>query len=196
MSPPLSIGAAQRPLRGEKVCGDAFSIIETDAHTTLVALADGSGHGVEAARAASLFCDTVRAHGTEPLASIMRAAHRELRCTAGAAGALLVISRSAGSLEFVGVGNISLRSAGCAGDASSGLVSLPGMLGHRMHRAHVFRTGYRKGDLYALFTDGVSSRFPLSEFAAQPVQAIADAIVREYGKRHDDATCLAIRWQE
>ena len=48
------------------------------------------------------------------------------------------------------------------------------------------------------FTDGVSSRFTLETCDGLDVQDVADAVVRDHGKAHDDATCVVLRvgWAE
>jgi negative regulator of sigma-B (phosphoserine phosphatase) len=189
---PLCIGAAQRPMRGLTVCGDAFRVMSIG-ENTLIAIADGSGHGPEAAVAATLFCETAMARGSEPLPSILQAAHLKLRSTAGAAGALLTVNCKERLLHFAGIGDIILRGAGRTPVRA---VSLPGMLGHRLHRTRMFHCECRKGDLYLLHTDGISSRFELASLPGESVQSIADSILARHGKVYDDATCLVLRWQD
>ena len=50
---PTSVGAAVAPYPGEQVCGDNWAFSDTAQGRTLL-VADGAGHGVEAARAADL----------------------------------------------------------------------------------------------------------------------------------------------
>ena len=50
--------------------------------------------------------------------------------------------------------------------------------------------------LIALCSDGISSRLHLAEYAHLEPQAIADAIMEQHGKSHDDATCVVVRYSD
>jgi hypothetical protein len=72
-------------------------------------------------------------------------------------------------------------------------ISLPGVVGYRMRKVRVFESELQAGDLVTIFTDGVSSRFPLQPFASLPVEDLAERVETEHCKDHDDATLLVIR---
>ena len=46
----------------------------------------------------------------------------------------------------------------------------------------------------ALCSDGISSRLHFDEYVHLEPQEIADAIMEQHGKDHDDATCLVMRY--
>jgi len=50
-SSPMSVGVVCLPKSGEEVCGDAWHVEHVGAARTLVLLADGLGHGLQAAQA-------------------------------------------------------------------------------------------------------------------------------------------------
>lgn len=54
---------------------------------------------------------------------------------------------------------------------------------------------YDPGDLFVLYSDGVSSQFAqdLHLDIRQPPQALAEQIVQIYGKQSDDATVVVIQ---
>ena len=54
----IQVGIAQRPANGEVVCGDHCAVVAEGA-VTLIAVADGLGHGPHAATAAQQFCAVV-----------------------------------------------------------------------------------------------------------------------------------------
>jgi negative regulator of sigma-B (phosphoserine phosphatase) len=186
----VEFGTAQRPANGESECGDAYSLLPGPS-TTLVALADGLGHGPRAAEAARAFCAEAGRLVDEPLEAILASADRALAGTRGAAAVLARLD-GAGWFEFAGVGNIGAR-------ALSRLtvhpVSVAGTLGrHGPRRPRCERFRVERGDLLVLFTDGISGRFDLDTFRGQPPSRVARALIESHGKGHDDATCIAIRW--
>lgn len=80
----LDFGAVSIPLAGEEVCGDSWAIDDADGRA-VVLVADGLGHGLQAAEAAR---EAVRVfRETAPLgpAEVIRMAHAALRSTRGAA---------------------------------------------------------------------------------------------------------------
>src|SRR5512145_1114262 len=100
--------SAQRPARGETVCGDAVSVVEVN-ESILVAVADGLGHGPHAAEASRGFCGVVERYGSLPLRDVMTLGAEAIACTRGAAAALLRLDRASGTGSFLGIGNIELR---------------------------------------------------------------------------------------
>jgi len=185
----VQIAAAQRPVSGERICGDAYLVLSA-AGTTNVALADGLGHGPPAAQAAVAFCGHVRQHQTDALDSLVRSAHVALSSTRGAAVAVVRIDEAARRMEFCGVGNIEVA---CEGDANIRPFSVAGVVGKRVRRVQVFEYELRDPILLLLTSDGVSSRLDLADYAALPLHQLAERVMARHGKHHDDATCIAIR---
>ncbi len=53
-------------------------------------------------------------------------------------------------------------------------------------------------DVVLLYTDGVSDRFEVDQYPQllyESAMSIARTVVQRFGKAHDDATCLALRYQ-
>jgi serine/threonine protein phosphatase PrpC len=186
----VDIGAASRPAIGELVCGDRFLIVR-DEQATTVAVVDGLGHGPPAAQAASAFCDVVERCPLEPLERLFERASRELAPTRGAAAVVVRIDAAQGTLHFSGVGNVETRAY--SRDPIRP-VSIPGIVGRHLRRARELRFAIAPGDVLVVFTDGISSRFDVEGDLALEPQALADTILAEHGKGHDDATCVVIRY--
>ena len=74
-------------------------------------------------------------------------------------------------------------------------ISKNGILGYRLPTLLELRYSYDPGDIFVLYSDGVSSQF--SQDAQidikQPPQRIADDILARYGKPIDDATVLVVK---
>jgi phosphoserine phosphatase RsbX len=184
----LEIGAHARPHPGETACGDAHLVLAAGP-LTVVALADGLGHGPLAAEAAARFCAHVRACREAAVAEILLRAAPALAGSRGCAAAVVRVDEDAGRLTFAGVGNIELR-------AFARLpfhpVCAPGVVGRPLRRVVAFAHLLSPGDLFILHSDGVSTRFELADPLA-PAQRIAEGLVSTHGKAHDDASCIVLR---
>jgi serine/threonine protein phosphatase PrpC len=54
------------------------------------------------------------------------------------------------------------------------------------------------GDTVVLYTDGVSDRFTAQDYPGvvrHSSQEVASNIVQRFGKDHDDAACIAVRFK-
>jgi hypothetical protein len=184
------IGIAQRPANGETLCGDAYAIVRRGPKT-LVALADGLGHGPEAALAAQAFCSHAQASADRPLESILTSAHGAISGTRGVAAALLRLDPP-GHFEFAAVGNVVLR---VFARKPIHPLSVAGTLGRRNVRPpRCERFAVEQGDLLVMHTDGVSDRYDLDRLRGEPPDRVAQQLLDVHGRSNDDATCLVVRW--
>ena len=190
----MKYGVVQRPKRGRDVSGDAYLIKELGS-STLVCLADGLGSGPVAAEAAGLAIQCVERYSTLAIAEILKQCHRALKGTRGAVLALLRVDDDKEQVSFVGVGNITFHARSAHPMKP---ISRNGIVGHRLPNPREFRYRYTPGDLFVLHSDGVSSRFNLDDtsttidVAAEP-QALAEELVRRFGKDTDDVTLIVLR---
>lgn len=186
----MVIGVAQRPAEGETLCGDAYAIVRRG-RTTLVALADGLGHGPEAARAAQAFCSHVETASDRPLDAILTTADQVIAGTRGVAAALLRLDPP-GHFEYAGVGNIVLR---VLSRTPIHPLSVAGTLGRRnTRRLRCERFAVEEGDLLVMHSDGVSGRYELDRLRGEEPDRVARELLEAHGRSHDDATCLVVRW--
>jgi hypothetical protein len=184
----LAIRTAQRSYAGEVVCGDAITVVPGE--RTLIALADGLGHGGLAAEAAEAFCRFVAARSELGLRALMTMATEAISRTRGAAAALLRLDLTSGEMQFAGIGNIELQAVSREPIRP---VSVPGIVGRRIRKVRVFSYRVHEGDLLLMYTDGISSRLTLGDYSKREEQEVADSVLDEHGKLHDDATCVVIR---
>jgi serine/threonine protein phosphatase PrpC len=108
----------------------------------------------------------------------------------GAAVSLLAIEPANRRVLFSGVGNVELHAVARARVASP---TRPGIIGRGLHSVRVWEHPLADGDLFALTSDGISSRFELHALAHLSPQAIADALVAGFHRKHDDASCVVAR---
>jgi anti-sigma regulatory factor (Ser/Thr protein kinase) len=181
------------PKPGQEVCGDAWAVAERDGRT-VVLVADGLGHGPEAAAASR---EAVRIFegtpGSDPV-ELLERVHGGLRGTRGAAAAVAVVDRAARSVRFAGVGNIA--ASVLAGGESRSMVSLGGIVGHEARRIQPFDYPFPAGALLVLHSDGLGSRWTLDRYpglATRDPLVVAGVLFRDFVRGTDDATVVAVR---
>jgi serine/threonine protein phosphatase PrpC len=106
--------------------------------------------------------------------------------------ALLRLDARDRSAEFVGVGNIGVQ---VYSDLLIKPISKNGIVGYRLPQLLRMTYTYNSGDIFVLYSDGISSRFTTEQSPDlyQPPQQIADEILQRFGKDNDDATVVVIR---
>lgn len=190
---PLDHFSVNRPCIGERVSGDAALVREVQGGW-LVAVVDVLGHGAEAHELADRITAYLEKHAHGNVRALMERLHEYLRGTRGAAVGLCSISPG-GRLEYVGTGNTALRRFG---SEETRLVSREGVLGQTMRTPHLQSIELVPDDLVLLYSDGVSDRFALQDYPAllhQRPAVVARRVVSRFGKDHDDATCIALRYR-
>jgi phosphoserine phosphatase RsbX len=184
------IGIVNRCAEGERVCGDGYTI-DQQPDALLVSVVDGLGHGPNAAIAADAFASVVNGNTDMTLSEMMAAANEHLSHTRGAAAALLRITSSTERIDFVGVGNIHLHTVT---PEPINPVCAPGIVGHRLRKIVPFGFRMPEWGLFALCSDGISSRIEFEAFENLEAQAVAEALLETHGKTYDDATCVVVKY--
>lgn len=185
-------GAVSVAMPGEEVCGDSWNVHANGSVTLFVA--DGLGHGQEAAdasvEAVRLFH---RFHGHR-VSTLLEYVHGGLRPTRGAAVSIARFDPAGRSVVFAGIGNV----AGTllTGGAVKRMVSMPGTAGHNARKIQAFDYPFENG-LIVLTSDGISTNWNLGRYpgiqSAHPA-LIAAILYRDFGRRSDDATVLIGKW--
>ncbi len=150
-------GGVNIPFGGAEFSGDAWACVRAGHRTTLM-LADGLGHGPEAARASSAAVEALRRSGHLPPAEVLRYLDAELRPTRGAAVAVAQLDAETGRLAFSGIGNIGARLR--TGEGWRPLLSRPGIVGaHRPTTIPEHHATWGADCLLVLHSDGLPSRW-------------------------------------
>ncbi|MFD5284210.1 ATP-binding SpoIIE family protein phosphatase [Streptomyces rubrogriseus] len=153
----LRAGAVNVPFGGAEYSGDAWAWVRDGDLVTLM-LADGLGHGPEAARASTAAVEALRTSAHLPPGEAVGRLDRALSGTRGAAVAVAQVDARASVLRFAGVGNIGARL--CEGGTWRHLVSLPGIVGtHRPTTLREERTAWADDRVLVLHSDGLPSRW-------------------------------------
>jgi anti-sigma regulatory factor (Ser/Thr protein kinase) len=187
-------GAVAIPMRGETVCGDAWSVADETPGRTLL-LADGLGHGPDAAEAAVEAVRLFHRFGGHQVPALLDYIHGGLRSTRGAAVSIGRFDATARKIVFAGIGNV----AGVL--AMDGqlrrMVSMPGTAGHVARKIQAFDYPFEKG-LVILYSDGLQTSWTLDAYrgglASFHPTLIAGVLYRDLTRRRDDTTVLVGKW--
>jgi anti-sigma regulatory factor (Ser/Thr protein kinase) len=187
------VGAVCIALAGEDICGDAFEV-RCDARGASIAMADGLGHGPDAARASEPAVELVLSRPGRTAGELMQLAHEALRGTRGAAMAIAVIDAERGSLTFAGIGNI----AGSVFNTGPRrhLMSHNGIVGSNLRKVQEFVHPWQPGALMIMHSDGIGTRWDLSAYPgleSRNPTLIAAVLYRDFARARDDASILVVR---
>lgn len=188
-------GAAERPFDPLGESGDRY-LVQPYADGALVAVADGLGHGPDAATAAKTAMAILETDATQPVTTLLQRCHEHLRATRGAAMSLASFNAQDGTLTWLGVGNVDgvvLRAPPTAG--SLRLVLLAGVVGHQLPALRESVVRVAPGDTLVLVTDGIRDDFEETLTSGGEVSREADRILAGHAKGTDDALVLVVRYK-
>lgn len=189
----LAVAGLGLPAPGEHISGDGWGLRVKNGRTELL-MADGLGHGPQAAEASDMALTLFhRATATAP-AAVLEDAHATMRSTRGAAVAMVAIEAGLDRLAFAGAGNITGRLISGVSDRS--LMSQPGTLGVQIRSLQDVAYDWPEHAILVLYSDGIVSRWNLADAAGllqcEPM-VIAGWIMRDHCRGRDDATVVVVR---
>jgi hypothetical protein len=187
------IGAVSVPKLGEDICGDSWSVSVGPEATTLL-VADGLGHGPEAAEAAVEAVRLFHRFNGHRAPVLLEYIHGGLRATRGAAVSVACFQPGSGKIIYSGVGNIAGVIA--ANGELRRMVSMPGTAGHNARKIQAFEYPFTAG-LVILHSDGIASSWTIDRYpnlAARHPTLIAAVLYRDLTRHRDDATVLVAKW--
>jgi anti-sigma regulatory factor (Ser/Thr protein kinase) len=188
-------GVVCLPMAGETTSGDAWGL-HCDSSCATVVVADGLGHGPEAAQASELAVGAMIVMRSKPVPVLMQEAHAALKATRGAAVALLKLDLYKNQLLFAGVGNIAAHVYDSDGGGHRQMVSHNGIVGSNLRKVQEFGTPWVAGALLILHSDGLGTRWNLSDYPgifSYPPRLIAAILYRDFQRGRDDVTVLVLR---
>ncbi len=190
----IDLHMAQQALTGfDDECGD-LGFSKTDGNTCFLALIDALGHGKTAFEIAIMARDYFETcHDREP-AEVIQGLHDCLKGTRGAVAAVCRLNLATGSLIYSGMGNITLR---ILGSRQERLVTREGILGYMIPTPRQKETQLFAGDIFLMSSDGIREHFDPDEYPALftgSAEDIAGGMIRQLGKKNDDASCIVLRY--
>lgn len=204
----LQIGAIRLPAPHETVCGDAWAAAMQGGQTTVL-MADGLGHGPEAAKASQAAIDAFAAAPGADLRDTVQGVHRALQTTRGAAMCVLrvdtfgAVGGAGGSTEagatvsYSGAGNIVGRVLSGVFDKS--LVTQHGTAGLQIRKPEITSLELPAHALVVLHSDGIETRWGVERIRPllqRDPTLVAAVLLRDHTRHRDDATVVVIRQKE
>src|SRR5262245_51580664 len=189
---PLEIGAVCLPQPGEVACGDAWTVEWRDGHCVIL-VADGLGHGADAAAAAMAAVNALRTHPQLAPAELIEFAHGALRSTRGAALAVADLDL-AREVRYAGVGNIS--GVTYEPGANRHMVSHPGIVGHEVRKIHEFVYPWSQDMMLIMHSDGLATHWNLDQYpglVGRHPSLIAGVLYRDFTRGRDDVTVIVAK---
>jgi len=189
----LELGVVCLPMTGEEVSGDAWTSHQ-DANRSLILVADGLGHGSQAAKASLEAVRILQENTLKSSSSIVEAAHAALRSTRGAAMAIAELDFELQTLRFTGIGNIAGRIF--SPEKTYNMVSHNGTVGHEVRKIQEFTYQWLTGSLLIMHSDGLKTQWRLESYPgliSRHPSLIAGVLYRDFNRGRDDVTVLVAR---
>lgn len=184
-----------RPHLYEHVSGDA-ALVREQGHVLLAAIADVLGHGPEAHDLAVIIEKFLQGNWNDSVVGLMDQLHEHLKGSRGAGAGLCLVDCESGLVRYTGIGNTVIRRFG---SSEARLLSRPGILGGNRRTPREEQMTLTPGDVVLLYTDGVKDRFELRDYPQllhHTADVIARTVIQRFGKDHDDASCIALRYEK
>jgi anti-sigma regulatory factor (Ser/Thr protein kinase) len=188
----LVFGALALCAPGETVCGDSWAV-EVDGSRAALIVADGLGHGPDAAKASQAAIDRFEADRRGDQRSLLQAVHVALQSTRGAAVCLARADAHARTLVYTGAGNIVGRVVSGVFDKS--VITQHGTAGLQIRAPQETLIEWPAHSLVILHSDGINTRWQakdvLSTLRCDPV-LVAAILLRDHIRGRDDATVVVL----
>lgn len=192
----VHIGALCLPAPGETESGDTWAAA-LDGGRLAVLLADGLGHGPDAARAARAAQQVFEREPFTDLRALLLQSHQALQTTRGAAICLARLDVDAATLEWTGAGNVTGRVLSGVFDKS--ILTQHGTAGMQIRKPEVGAMALPDHALVVLHSDGIETRWTaerLRPLLQRDLTLVAAVLLRDHTRHRDDATVVVIRRKE
>lgn len=186
-------GAISLCAPGEIVCGDAWAYA-SEGERAAVLVADGLGHGPDAAQASAAAVDVFAEDPLRAPKALLERMHARLRATRGAALTLMQAETSSGTIRTAGAGNVVGRVISGISDRT--LLTQHGTAGVTIRTPEEVTNEWPAHAMLVVFSDGVETRWrpELLHPVLRNDPAVAAAmILRRHLRGRDDATVAVLR---
>jgi anti-sigma regulatory factor (Ser/Thr protein kinase) len=187
-------GGLALPFPGETACGDAWAC-SGESSLRRIMIADGLGHGPEAATASRTATEVFEATATLSIAEVLARQHLVLKQTRGAAVALAEVDAGARTVAFAGVGNVSAVIVGP--DSSEHMVSMNGTIGRAVRKIQTFTYALPERAMVVMHSDGLSTHWSFDQYPgirARHPSVIAGILCRDFRRAaSDDASSVVLK---
>ena len=178
---------------GADACGDA-GVVKVYDNLCFLGLVDVLGHGKDANKVACIACDYLEEKMEDDLVVLMQGLHGRLKGTRGAVAALCRLDIHTGDLNYVGIGNICVKTLG---PRAFTFVPRDGVIGYVAPTPREEHRSLHPGDTLVMYSDGIKEHFDPLDCAGLlngTAETIAKGLLKQFGKKDDDASCIALRY--
>jgi anti-sigma regulatory factor (Ser/Thr protein kinase) len=194
----LDVEVISSPKPPEKLNGDAWSVAYY-MQKVFFLVADGLGHGPEAAEASQKAVETFDSVSARSPAEYIEAIHINLKGTRGAAVAVTEVDLVEQQIRFAGVGNI--NTVLVSSSKSQTMLSQPGIVGQQIRSLQEFVYTWKEmaNPLLIMHTDGMEKRWDLDDYpglAPMPLSLIAGVLLTKHMRGYDDIAVLVSRLRQ
>jgi len=190
-APRFRVGGVGVAMLGEEECGDDW-IFQDFPRGARITVADGLGHGENAALAARAAIRAAREHVDESAPTLLERIHGSLRHTRGAAVAVAEIDPPSHTVRFAGVGNIAAAIVTDSGMVRR-LVSFAGTAGLEARKIVEFTYPWDSRSLLLMHSDGLQTHWSFDSYPGlleRHPSLIAGVLYRDYARGRDDVTVV------
>jgi anti-sigma regulatory factor (Ser/Thr protein kinase) len=187
------VGGVSVPLDGEIHNGDAWSSRREGSGMAIV-VADGLGHGEEAARASRAAVEMFERAPLDDLAALLERMDGRLHSTRGAAVAIAWLDPARRGVRYAGIGNISATIA--SADGTRSLLSVNGTVGQGGARPRELTEPLPPDAVFVMHSDGAKSHWTLDAYpglARRQPTLLSAVLYRDHRRQRDDVTIVAAR---
>ena len=185
-----------RPLPGFDLGGDMGFICEHGSRV-FVALVDIAGHGKAAYDLAVISREFIEKNfHEEDLAEIIKGLHKLLIRTRGGVAGICLLDMETGVVKCSGIGNINIR---VFGRTNRRIMLKDGLIGYMMTSPRTKTLTLEDSEILIMYSDGVRSHFgpeDMPDIFRHDAKTIAKNIIRMFGKKIDDASCIVLRYRK
>lgn len=190
----IDVGMFYRAMLGPDFeCGDITFLKQYD-NQCFFALIDVLGHGAEARKIAVSAERYLEGNYKNSLIDLINGLHLHLKGTRGAVVALCRLEILTGELTYIGVGNITVR---IFGGKAIRLTPKGGIVGYKITTPRSINLKLHPEDIIIMYSDGVKEHFDIVECAAllkENAQEITNGVLKQFGKKNDDASCIVLKY--
>ncbi len=174
-------------------CGDV-GVVKVYNNHCFLGLIDALGHGKDAHKVARMACDYLEGKIDDDLVVMMQGLHAHMKGTRGGVAALCRLDINTGDLMYVGTGNICVK---ILGPRAFTFVPRDGVIGWVMPTPREQHRRLYVNDILVMYSDGIRAHFDPLECAGlfnETAESIAHGLLKQFGKKDDDASCIALRY--
>jgi serine/threonine protein phosphatase PrpC len=197
VAPLVEFGVWTRLMSNETENGDSHLVKHTG-NGVLLAVADGVGHGTEAAVASQTAMSCVENYNGQGIIPLLQQCHSALKRTRGVVMNLAFFNGTDNTLTWLGVGNVEgllLRADATATPPRETMLLRGGVVGLNLPQLYATVIPMFPGDTLVFATDGITPNFSDVLTPMDNPQRLAEKIGSQFCKGTDDALVVVGRFR-